>query len=180
MRVVEEPDWIRSAISKYEQPLTLYALRILGDVERARDAVQETFLRLCSENPGNIDGHVAEWLFTVCRSRALDSQRKEKRMSPLQDVDARMRPSSEPLPAEAAERKETASLALEMLGALPANQQEVLRLKFQHGLSYREISRITRLTVSNVGFLIHTGLKTLREKMNAAGEASAAMRSSHS
>jgi len=28
-----------------------------------------------------------------------------------------------------------------------------------------EISQVTSLSVSNVGFLIHTGLKTIREKM---------------
>jgi RNA polymerase sigma-70 factor (ECF subfamily) len=53
---------------------------------------------------------------------------------------------------------------MKILNTLPANQQEVIRLKFQGDLSYLEISRITSLSVSNVGFLIHTGLKTIREK----------------
>ena len=61
------------------------------------------------------------------------------------------------------EQKEQLAEVLSLLGALPANQQEVLRLKFHSDLSYLEISRITNLTVSNVGFLIHTGLKTIRE-----------------
>jgi RNA polymerase sigma-70 factor (ECF subfamily) len=39
----------------------------------------------------------------------------------------------------------------------------VLRLKFQGDLSYREISRIANISVGNVGFLIHAGLKTIRE-----------------
>jgi RNA polymerase sigma factor (sigma-70 family) len=54
---------------------------------------------------------------------------------------------------------------LKVLNTLPANQQEVLRLKFQGDLSYLEISQITNLSVSNVGFLIHTGLKTIRERV---------------
>jgi RNA polymerase sigma-70 factor (ECF subfamily) len=41
----------------------------------------------------------------------------------------------------------------------------VIRLKFQHGMSYKQISQITHLTVTNVGFLIHTGLKTLRRQL---------------
>ena len=36
---------------------------------------------------------------------------------------------------------------------LPPNQQEVVRLKFQNGFSYQEISRITSLSVGNVGFI---------------------------
>ena len=42
----------------------------------------------------------------------------------------------------------------------------MIRLKFQHGLSYKQIAEVTQLSVSNVGFLIHTGLKALRERLN--------------
>jgi RNA polymerase sigma-70 factor (ECF subfamily) len=52
-----------------------------------------------------------------------------------------------------------------MLETLPPNQREVIRLKFQNGFSYREISRISGHSVSNVGFLIHTGMKTLRQRL---------------
>jgi RNA polymerase sigma-70 factor (ECF subfamily) len=50
---------------------------------------------------------------------------------------------------------------------LPRNQQECIRLKFQSGLSYKQISDVTNLTATNVGFLIHTGLKTLRQRLAA-------------
>ena len=48
------------------------------------------------------------------------------------------------------------------LESLPTNQREVIRLKFQNGFSYQEISRISGHSVSNVGYLIHAGMKTLR------------------
>jgi RNA polymerase sigma-70 factor (ECF subfamily) len=54
---------------------------------------------------------------------------------------------------------------LDLLGTLPASQQEVIRLKFQNGFSYQEISRISGHSVSNVGYLIHVGLKTLRGRL---------------
>jgi RNA polymerase sigma-70 factor (ECF subfamily) len=57
------------------------------------------------------------------------------------------------------------SQVLGVLATLPENQQEVIRLKFQDGLSYREISGVTGLTVSNVGFLIHTGVKMVRQRL---------------
>ena len=86
-------------------------------------------------------------------------------MSPLTETHARTQESADPPPPAALERKESESRVLGLLGTLPANQQEVIRLKFQHGLSYREISRVTKLTQSNVGFLIHTGLKALRQQL---------------
>ena len=52
---------------------------------------------------------------------------------------------------------------------LPDRQQEILRLKFQGGLSYRQIADVMDLTVSNVGFLIHTSIKALREQLATGG-----------
>jgi RNA polymerase sigma factor (sigma-70 family) len=54
---------------------------------------------------------------------------------------------------------------LELLAELPPSQREVLRLRFQESLSYKEISVVTQHSVSHVGVLIHTGLKTLRLKL---------------
>ena len=51
---------------------------------------------------------------------------------------------------------------LELLETLPQSQQEVIRLKFQNGFSYQEICRIRGQSISNVGYLIHAGIKTLR------------------
>ena len=163
----EKLDWMRGVLDRYEGPLTRYAARLTGDLDRARDVVQDTFLRLCETKRSKVDGHVAEWLFTVCRNRALDVQRKESRLKPLDDAVLAVRESDDPSPATAAEQTETTSLVLQLIDSLPANQQEVVRLKFQNGLSYREISGITKLSVSNVGFLIHTAVKNLRRGMNA-------------
>jgi len=146
--------WIRSAVEAYEGQLVRYAARITGDVERGRDVVQEAFLRLCREDRAKVDGHLAEWLFTVCRNRALDVKRKEKRMQSLPVDQAVKQPSAEPDQAVAAEVRDTADHVHRLLESLPENQQEVLRLKFQAGLSYREISRVTDLSVSNVGYLL--------------------------
>jgi RNA polymerase sigma-70 factor (ECF subfamily) len=49
------------------------------------------------------------------------------------------------------------------LSRLTPNQKEVIVLKFQQGLSYEEISQVTGLSSGNVGFLLHHGLKRLRE-----------------
>src|SRR5690242_6119246 len=90
--------WVRSAVSQFERPLTLYAARLLGDAERARDVVQDTVLKLCVQDRAEVDPHLAEWLFTVCRHRALDVLRKEKRMTRLSDDQVQLRPSAEPGP----------------------------------------------------------------------------------
>src|SRR5438552_19200725 len=123
-------DWMRDVLKEHEGPLLRYATRLTGNPDTARDIVQDTFLKLCREKPERLNSHLAEWLFTVCRNRALDVLRKENRMQSLTDADMATRASSEPLPALAAERREAESDVLRALDEMPANQQEVIRLKF--------------------------------------------------
>ena len=157
----EHDRWLRDALERHEGPLMRYACRLVGDLEQARDIVQETFLRLCRETQANLDGHLTPWLYRVCRSRALDLKRKEGRMRELAEDVASPFVSHEPLP----DYRDDHAAVTRWLSTLPTNQQEVVRLKFQGGLTYKEISEVTNLTVTNVGFLLHTAIKTLRGRM---------------
>ncbi len=155
--------WIASALDRHGGDLARYALRFLHDPSRAQDVVQETFLRLCQQRQAELDGRLVPWLFAVCRNVALDVRRKEQKMSTLAEEAVATISSPQLQPAEQIEQTELAGQVLQMIARLPDNQQEVIRLKFQQGLSYKEISSITGLTVTNVGVLIHTGMKRLRE-----------------
>jgi RNA polymerase sigma-70 factor (ECF subfamily) len=46
---------------------------------------------------------------------------------------------------------------------LPARQAEAIRLKFQQRLSYRDIAQVMNISESNVGYLIHIGIRSLRD-----------------
>lgn len=135
--------WIRETVERHEAALLRYAGRITGDSDRGRDVVQETFLKLCRENPVELDGHLTEWLYTVCRRGALDVCRKEKRMKTITEQQATSETSRERNQAALAEDRDTTARVDELMAGLSDNQQEVVRLKFQHGLSYREISGVT-------------------------------------
>ena len=160
-----DAQWLRRAIQEFEGPLVQYATRIMGGLDAARDVVQETFLRLCSQERARVDGHLAEWLFSVCRNRALDIKRRQGRLTVLSEEHAERMPGHSPPPDQLAEDRESATHALKLLHCLPDTQQEVVLLKFQHGLSYKQIAEVTGQSVSNVGFLMHTAIKTLRSRM---------------
>lgn len=153
--------WIEPILERYERPLLQYAASLCGSGEEARDVVQETFLRLARHGEPDPD-HLAPWLFTVCRNRALDVRRKEGRIismpMPMEEV-----ATGEPGPATMLQNKEAAARLTLLLAELPENQREVLRLRFQCDLSYREIAEVTQLGVSHVGVLIHSALKKLRQ-----------------
>src|SRR5687768_11884123 len=119
-----DPSDLPALLDRYERPLVRYALSILGDLEGARDVVQETFIRWVREEakhddrdsgvgdesqpvsgdpapesrPSHFDeNRTAAWLFTVCRNRALDYQRKHSRIVPMEAPDDRA--ADEPTPA---------------------------------------------------------------------------------
>jgi RNA polymerase sigma factor (sigma-70 family) len=164
-----EAEFVRSTLRQFERPLVGYAAHLLGgDVERARDVVQEAFFRLCAEPRERVEAHLREWLYTVCRNLAIDWRRKDRRMQLMGEAQADAFASGEPEPADAVEQEDSYSHVLDAIQRLSANQQEVVRLKFQHGMSYKQISEVTSLTVTNVGFLLHTALKSLRESLGEA------------
>ena len=160
-------NFVQTAVADFQSPLTRYAARLVGDPDRARDIVQDTFVKLMAQPQATVDGHLAEWLFTVCRHRALDVLRKEGRMKRFEEGEMERVAAEEPRPLRALEAAETQDALLRLIDRLPPNQQEVLRLKFQSGFSYKEISRITAHSVSHVGVLIHHAVTRLRTEYAA-------------
>lgn len=91
-------------------------------------------------------------------------------MQPLNDAISEQTPSAVPEPGKLVEQGDQHAHVLRMLQHLPENQREVVRLKFQNGMSYKEIATVTELTVTNVGYLLHTAIQTLRAQVAATGE----------
>ena len=117
------------ALERYERPLISYARTITSDLEAARDAVQETFLRLSRQDVKALEPRLAPWLYFVCRNCALDHVRKILRF-PTDPID-------EKFPAQNADPAVEAALAEEderlkwMIAQLPRQQRELVHLKFR-------------------------------------------------
>lgn len=163
---------LRSAMSDFEIPLTKYAVSILGDLEQARDVVQDTFLKLYKQDPEKVRQKVKSWLFTVCRNHCYDLIKRNRRTSNLEEDEISYIASSEDNPfqvisfLEAREEiDEKIKILYSLIEELPSRQREVMRLKFQANLSYKEIAETIGISTSNVGFVMHSALKNLREDM---------------
>lgn len=155
--------FISQAVEDYESTLIGYASTILHDTDLARDVVQDTFIRLCQQDVAKVRDNLKSWLFTVCRNRALDLLRKDKRSEPMEEIRWKKVAGPGLQPDEQASYRENSAQLMGFMNRLTDKQREVIILKFQQGLSYQEIRSITGLTTGNIGFLIHTGLKRLRE-----------------
>lgn len=174
--------WVLAALDQYESRLVRYATRLLGDADQARDVVQFAFLRLCDQSKDAIGDRLAQWLYTVCRNRALDLLREKAgwalptKNGPACPVpaaglnnerDGGQNPPYEPAsrehdPADMAEQGELHALLRVLVAGLPENQREAIDL-WADGFRYRQIAAITGHEEGHVRVLVHRGLKALRE-----------------
>ncbi|MBI1904110.1 MAG: sigma-70 family RNA polymerase sigma factor [Planctomycetia bacterium] len=163
--------WVLAVLDEFEVRLTRYAERITRNPDLARDVVQYAFLRLCDETEGAVSS-VGPWLYAVCRNRAVDLLRREQRMQSLDEhvaerIEERHGSNGrgsvkDLLPDEAAELHDSCDLVRKILATLPEPQQEVVDL-WADGFSYKEISRVTERTETNVRVIVHRALKAVRE-----------------
>ncbi|NJK91454.1 MAG: sigma-70 family RNA polymerase sigma factor [Blastochloris sp.] len=158
-------EWLQQHIQQHEARLVHYAWSILGDLEAARDVAQDTFLRLCRQDPASVGDPPSAWLYRVCRNRALDLYRQRKHRPQEHESVLDELPALEADPAEQSGMRERHEAVLGALRTLNEKEQEVVRLKFLHDKSYQEIADITGLKTGNVGFILHSSLKKLRRKL---------------
>lgn len=160
----EQGRWVRESLERFEGPLLLYAERLLRDPHGAQDVVQEAFLRLLRADRATTGARLPGWLYAVVRNLAIDRMRRERWMerSDSPALDARTGTDD---PAARASVGDQAATAMRALETLPEKQREALRLRLQHGLSYREVADVMDVTVNHVGVLLHEGLKALRLRL---------------
>jgi RNA polymerase sigma factor (sigma-70 family) len=164
---------VECTLRDHESALVHYTAGLLGgDWDRARDVVQDAFLKLCRQDPDEVAERVRPWLFTVCRNRAYDLLRRDNRWATDPEaLDRLVQPEADP--AEESARRDRGREVMDCLAKLPASQQDVVRLRFQQSLSYKEISDITGMSMGNVGFLLHTAMKKLRALLEMRQQAEA-------
>jgi len=161
-------NWLAEILVRYEKPLLKHAYGICSDRELSRDAVQETFFRLIRTRDKGMPENLAAWLFTVCRNVLTDHMRRQRIVQfgwdfPDMEGDEAASPDHQLLRGEREEK------LLEMVAALPERERELVRLKFQVGLSYKEIEAVTGISQGNIGYFLHRAVKELKDRWQREG-----------
>jgi RNA polymerase sigma-70 factor (ECF subfamily) len=164
---------IEELFQALESPLLSYAFRYVQSMEQAEDIVQEAFVKLHRQF-----AEVREprrWLFRTVHNLALNQQRNSRKLVPLETNPADSvqsppeTPDPRPLPDEQIARLESIGLVRLCLETLDTRSRELIHLKFNDDLSYKEISARTGLTVGNVGYLLHHALKSIAVELVKTG-----------
>jgi RNA polymerase sigma-70 factor (ECF subfamily) len=161
-------EWVLAALDRYEVPLVRYSSRLLGEEEAAREAVQHAFLQLCQQSPEELEGRVAQWLFAVCRNKALDLIRGRVRLPAAAEAELALCPGREPDPADVVQQRDLSDQLNGLVAQLPPGQREAIDL-WSEGFSYRQIARIAGQSEGNVRVLVHRAMKYLRQHCKVPG-----------
>lgn len=123
---------LEELVTKHENTLFRTALAILGNVQEAEDAVQETFLCYLEKRPEFRDGeHEKAWLLKVTANRCKSVLRGWKRHPAVELLD------TYPAPDGGGSRE-----LLEAILALPAGQRAAVHLHYYEGYTSEEIGTI--------------------------------------
>jgi RNA polymerase sigma-70 factor (ECF subfamily) len=170
------PGWetIEQLFAALESPLLGYALRLADGRAVAEDIVQEAFMKLHAQFDQVREPR--QWLYRTVHNLALNHRRDTAKLVSLnspasEPSDLSDATDPQPLPDEQIARWEGIGLVRLSLEALDARSRELIRLKFNDELSYKEISERTGLTVGHVGYLLHHALKAIAAELAKTGGA---------
>ncbi|MBM0106826.1 sigma-70 family RNA polymerase sigma factor [Steroidobacter sp. S1-65] len=99
------------------------------------------------------------WLFTIAQNLAIDHLRAHRPHLPLE---AALEVVSAESPHDQAERDSNLARLAVLMERLSPRDREVVALKYGADLSNRDIARLTGLSESNVGTLLHRAVRELR------------------
>jgi RNA polymerase sigma-70 factor, ECF subfamily len=146
---------------RYSSVVYAVALRVLGDTGAAEDVLQEVFLQLWRK-PSAFDaarGSLGSWLAVITRNRAIDSLRKRRPETDIEDVVLSVAPD---LVGEA-ERARAAEKVRGVMGGMAPAQRSALEMAYWEGMSHSEIADKTGEPLGTVKTRIRAGLIALRK-----------------
>ena len=154
-----------TAIFKEVYPnLCRFLESIVGRGMHAQDLAQESFLRLCQADLGDISNvEIRFWLFRVARNLALNEVNKSKTRTKVWNRLIEFFSKSEPSPEEVLVKNEKQRIVRKLLEKLPEHQRSALLLREQEEMNYREIALILNVSESKVKVDIFRARQALRK-----------------
>ena len=143
-----------------------YLCNTLGDRGAAEDVFQLVMTevwRRGTQFDGD-RGSLLTWVMLITRSRAVDELRRRR---PEPDQDAMAQLAEQPAAGEGPDALADRWRVAHLLGGLPAEERELLRLRFYDELSQAEIAELTGIAIGTVKGRMVRALERLRALIEA-------------
>jgi RNA polymerase sigma-70 factor, ECF subfamily len=165
-----------SLVRRYQEPLYGFLRRLAGNDDLANDLFQDSFIKVMRALPEYKEaGKFRSWLFGVARNLAMDRLRRRTlergifRYSGADDEDMNRLEygtiAPEEHPDAIVEREERAKLLHDAMEDLPESQREVLSLRYEADLTFRQIAEITGVSINTVVGRARYGIAALKKKL---------------
>lgn len=161
---------IDEILSRHEQKVFRYGLRMCGNEEDARDILQETLLAAFQNVKGfRGDAQLSTWLYQIARNFCLRSRRRgmgePERVEPLEKPEAAAVPSAETPPDAQAHAREMGAVLQSAILSLSQAHREVLILRDVEGLSAEDAAKVVGIEVGALKSRLHRARMELRERL---------------
>jgi RNA polymerase sigma-70 factor, ECF subfamily len=153
-------------VERHSPRVNRLAAQLMGDLEDARDAAQESLVKLCTRlRQFRGEAQFATWLHRLvvntCRDVAARKLARPAELSCLSDEPA----GEESDPSRAAMLGDLRRELADALGRLSAEQRLAVVLRDAFDLPYEEIARRARMPVGTAKCYVHRGHERLRARL---------------
>jgi RNA polymerase sigma-70 factor (ECF subfamily) len=167
-----DPSAFGVLIERYSSDLFRVIRRMAGDSSEAEAIVQESFLRVWRilrspfQQAQDWKRPFFPYLVTIAMNLARDRWRKDRFLdfSSLEDIQEALL-SREPDPEIVVEKDETLEALAEAVAKLPPAYRAVIALRYEAGLSYKEIAEALELPINTIRTQLRRAKDRLREAL---------------
>ncbi|MEJ2538544.1 MAG: RNA polymerase sigma factor [Gemmatimonadota bacterium] len=168
-----DPRFFEPLVRAYEGPGLRVATGMLGDVDDARDALQEAFVKVF-RNLGRFDSgrSFGPWFFQILRNQCRDMIRARNSRGARETRDERLelRPADpETSPERARQRSAARDTLWRGLDAIGEDHREILVLKELQGFRYPEIAEILDIPEGTVASRLYHARRALKAALEDLG-----------
>lgn len=157
-----DQDSFEELFRSFFPPLMVFAKKILGDEDDAREVVHQVFISIWEKRQEiDLSASMKSYLFTSVHNRSLNVIRDRKKFSSAEVPDV----AGEWDVSSVIESMELEEKILEVLRTLPEKCREVFEMSRFDGLKYSEIAKKLNISVKTVENQMSKALKILREKL---------------
>lgn len=178
----------RTLISRHQEDLLRFLIRLTGDRQAADDIFQETFLQVhISADTFDPARRFKPWLFTIAANKARDMLRKRVRRQEV-DISAPVNRGGRgggdeggqtfvdlmevdiPPPEEGLESRERDQLVQQAIDRMPLPLREILLLAYFQRLSYAQIAEELQIPLGTVKSRLHSAVASFAKHWKSVTE----------
>ena len=171
----------RQLVERHQDRIFGYLMGMVKDRAVANDLFQETFERVIKAMHGergsyDRQGQWLSWVMSIARNAAIDHTRKQKKWTdvPQDEDDGRSfwdtLEDDSPYADEQLHRAEQREWLDEHIEELAPEQREVLLLRQETDLTFREIAELQEVSINTALGRMRYALKNLRKMIEASNE----------